>query len=198
MNGLPGAACRDFVIDGITCRWQAQPPDTLASARNWLSGIAGHALAGQLQRDASGRPRLPAGSGDIGWSHSGGRMLLAHAASGRIGVDIEMLARRVDALHIARRYFADTETAMLEALEAEPRHAAFLHLWCAKEAVLKAYGYGIAFGLARVAFDFTNDAVRMTHCDPALGDRAHWRLHALTPEPGYLAVLACCDGILRA
>lgn len=124
-------------------------------------------------------------------------MLLAHVASGSIGVDVEMPARRVDALHIARRYFADTEIAMLEALEAEPRHAAFLHLWCAKEAVLKAHGHGIGFGLSRVAFDVTNDALRMLNCDPALGDVADWRLHVFAPEPGYLAVLAFYAGILR-
>jgi 4'-phosphopantetheinyl transferase len=188
----------DSTISGIACRWQAQLPDSSGSARAWLCGITSAAVADQLQRDARGRPRLPEGMGDISWSHSGGRMLLAYVESGSIGVDVEMLARRVDALHIARRYFADTEIAMLEALEAEPRHAAFLHLWCAKEAVLKAHGYGIGFGLSRVAFDFTNDALRMLNCDPTLGDVTYWRLHAFTPGPGYLAVLAYCDGILRA
>ena len=181
---------RDFRIDGIACRWQAQLPDTLRSARDWLSGIAGHAVADGLRRDARGRPRLAAGMGDIGWSHSGGRLLLAHVPSGRIGVDIERLARRMDALRIARRYFADTEVAMLEALPARPRQAAFLRLWCAKEAVLKAAGHGIAFGLHRVAFDVDGAAPRMTHCDPALGSPDDWTVHQLAPEPGFIAVLA--------
>lgn len=192
------AMVKNLQIEGISCRWQPQPQDTLGCAREWLRDLAGDPVAGALQRDARGRPRLPAGLGDIGWSHSGGRMLLAKVACGRIGVDIERLARRVDALNIARRYFADTEIVLLETRQIETRHAAFLHLWCAKEAVLKAHGRGIAFGLSRVAFDIAGDQLRMLHCDPALGDVADWRLHAFTPEPGYLAVLAHSDGILRA
>jgi 4'-phosphopantetheinyl transferase len=136
--------------------------------------------------------------GDVGWSHSGGRLLLAHVASGHVGVDLERLARRVDALRIARRQFASAEIALLQDLDEAARAIAFLHLWCAKEAVLKAHGHGIAFGLARAAFDVTEDTLRMTHCDPALGDVADWRLHAFSPEPGYLAVLAFSDGILPA
>jgi 4'-phosphopantetheinyl transferase len=191
-------ACADFTIAGVACRWQPLPPDSLRSARDWLREIAGAAAAGGLQRDARGRPRLPAGRGDIGWSHAGDRMLLAHAGSGIVGVDIERLDRRVDALRIARRHFADPETALLRELDDAARATAFLHLWCAKEAVLKAHGHGIAFGLSRVAFAVAGDALRMTGCDPALGDAADWRLHAFAPEPGYLAVLAACDGILRA
>lgn len=186
-----------LVIDGIACRWQAQVPDTLPLAREWVGGITGNIAAQQLRRDPRGRPRLPEGMGDISWSHAGGRLLLAHAASGIVGVDVERLARRVDALRVARRHFADAETGMLEALDPTLRGAAFLCLWCAKEAVLKAHGHGIAFGLSRVAFTMEGDQPRMTRCDPALGAPADWRLHAFAPEPGYLAVLARRDGILR-
>ena len=189
---------RDFAIDGIACRWQGQVPDTLPVARGWLRRIAGTDVAGQLQRDARGRPRLAAGAGDIGWSHAGGRLLLAHASSGTVGVDVEREDRRVDAVRVARRYFASDEIAVLDALDAAARGVAFLRLWCAKEAVLKAHGLGIAFGLSRVAFEINGHSLRMTHCDPRLGDVSDWRLHVQTPEPGYLAVLAWHDGILRA
>ncbi len=193
-------ASRDLIVDRLSCRWQGLGlvPDTLPGAREWLQGVAGHVVAGGLRRDARGRPRLPTGMGDIGWSHSAGRLLLAYSCSGTIGVDVERENRRVDALRIARRYFADEEIAALEALDADARSSAFLRLWCAKEAVLKAHGHGIAFGLSRVVFQLEDDKIRMTRCDPPLGDVADWRLHVLTPEPGYLAVLAWHGGILPA
>ena len=187
-----------LVIGGVNCHWQLLPEDTLQSARTWLRDIAGDAAAESLQRDDRGRPRLGAGMGDISWSHSGGRMLLAHAPSAMIGVDVERLARRVDALRIARRYFTAAEIALLESLALDGRHNAFLQLWCAKEAILKAHGHGIAFGLSKVVFHIADGQLHMTRCDPGLGEVRDWRLHAFEPEPGFVAVLARCNPILRA
>lgn len=189
---------RDFKVDCVACHWQGLVTDTLPVARDWLQSVAGQAIAGGLQRTTRGRPRLPPGMGDIGWSHSADRLLLAYAPSGTLGVDVERADRRMDALRIARRYFAGEEIYALEALDADARGIAFLRLWCAKEAVLKAHGHGIAFGLARLAFEVDGENLRMTACDAALGDVAGWRLHMLSPEPGYVAVLAWRDGILPA
>ena len=162
--------------------------DALAMARSWLEALSSDGA--DLHRDARGRPKLPAGSGDIGWSHSAGRLLMAYASHGSIGVDIESSARHAKVLPIARRYFADDEVAALSAHGDEHRQRAFLRLWCAKEAVLKAAGLGIAFGLHRVSFDLSGDAPRMTRCDAALGDIDTWMIRELEPEPGYIAVLA--------
>ena len=69
---------------------------------------------------------------------------------------------------------------------------AFTRLWCAKEAVLKAHGRGLSFGLEKLQFALDGDGPpRLVACDPALGAPADWRLHAWTPVPGYLATLAC-------
>ena len=101
------------------------------------------------------------------------------------------------ALRIARRYFADDEVAALAALADVARDDAFLRLWCAKEAVLKAHGHGLAFGLHRLAFDATATAPRLLRCDPALGAASDWRLHARDGD-GHVAVVARHDGILPA
>ena len=179
-----------FAIGGLQCRWQAMPHGVRAQdiAADWLRGVAGDAAAEGLHRDARGRPRLA--QGDAGWSHSHGWLLLAHAAHGRIGVDIEPLARRADPLRIARRYFAGEEIAALDSLDGDARQRAFLRLWCAKEAVLKAHGGGIAFGLHKAVFDATGDGLRLLRCDPSLGDVEAWSLHELAPEPGFIGVLA--------
>lgn len=134
------------------------------------------------------RPRLACG--DAGWSHSHGRLLIAYTGHGRLGVDIEPLARRADPLRIARRYFSGEEIAALDALDGVTRQSAFLRMWCAKEAVLKAHGGGIAFGLHKAVFDATGDGLRMLRCDPALGRVDDWRLDLLEPEPEFIAVLA--------
>lgn len=172
--------------------WQVLPTATRAEdvASGWLRGIAGDAIADGLHRDARGRPRLPAGMGDIGWSHSHGRLLVAHCRQGRVGVDVEASHRDVDPLRVARRYFAAQETAALHALAGDARTHAFLRLWCAKEAVLKAHGHGLSFGLHRVVFDATDTDMRMLACDPALGAIDDWCLRESRPEPGFIAVVA--------
>ncbi len=181
---------RDFSTEHLQCRWQGLPAraDALALAGEWLDTLS-VGRAG-LHRDQRGRPSLPAGRGDIGWSHSGGRLLMAHVPAGRVGVDIEATARATRAMAIAHRYFTPGEAEALATLEEASRQQAFLRLWCAKEAVLKAAGVGITFGLHRIAFDVSGAAPRMIQCDPALGTIETWTLHQLAPEPGFIAVLA--------
>ena len=181
----------------LQLRWMPRPHDAFASARDWLRDIAGADVARGLHRDLRGRPRLAAGLGDIGWSHSGDALLLAWVPTGVVGVDIETKARPVPALRIARRYFADDEVAALTALADAARDDAFLRLWCAKEAVLKAHGHGLSFGLHRLAFDPADASPRLLRCDPALGAAADWRLHALDAD-AHVAVVARRDGILPA
>ncbi len=185
---------RDFSTENLQCRWQELPvqADTLAMARVWLQTLSVDGAG--LHRDPRGRPRLPTGVGDIGWSHSGGRLLMAYAPQGVVGVDVEASARTSQAVSIARRYFTGDEVAALSALNGASRQQAFLRLWCAKEAVLKAAGRGIAFGLHRVAFDVSGDTPRMIDCDPALGQAGEWSLHQFAPEPGFIAVLATKTG----
>ena len=87
--------------------------------------------------------------------------------------------------------------ATLAALPDIARDDAFLRLWCAKEAVLKAHGHGLSFGLHRLAFDATATTPRLLRCDPALGATSDWRLHARDAD-AHVAVVARRDGILPA
>ena len=120
-------------------RGEPQVRDTLA---RWL----GEPGPPPLARDPSGRPRLlaPHQDHDTGWSHSGEQLLLALGRGVTLGVDLERLRPRPRALELADRFFAPGEAGRLQALAPERRELAFLRLWCAKEAVLKAHGGGIA------------------------------------------------------
>lgn len=188
----PTASGRDGPV-----RWHWQPHAAGAPAeplaRAWLAaqlGIAPTALA--LGRDGRGRPRLapPHGGHDCNWSHSGDGLLLAIGADVRVGIDLERIRPRPRAQALAERFFTAPEARWLAAQAGSERDHAFLRLWCAKEAVLKAHGHGLAFGLDRLRFDEQHGALRLVACDPALGAPGAWSLRGFEPAPGYLAALA--------
>ncbi|WP_101926273.1 MULTISPECIES: 4'-phosphopantetheinyl transferase family protein [Luteimonas] len=184
----------------VRCAWRdyrrGQRAESLV--RPWLAAalrVPVDALG--LQRDAYGRPQLAvAGRADLGgrfdtnWSHSGEHLLVALGDGVDVGVDIEWLRPRPRSMALADRFFAPSEAAALARLPPAEAEAAFVRLWCAKEAVLKAHGHGLSFGLHRLCFAAEGDRWRLVDCDPALGTPADWALHAFVPAPGYLATLA--------
>nr|WP_255784095.1 4'-phosphopantetheinyl transferase superfamily protein [Lysobacter chinensis] len=177
--------------------WLPRQPGVPAElqARGWLSAqLDTPPEALSLQRDAWRRPWIaaPFEARDINWSHSGEGLLVALADSGvRVGVDLEWQRPRPRALMLAERYFAAAEHAWLAGMaDPQARERAFLRLWCAKEAVLKAHGRGLAFGLDRLRFEDGPGGLRLVACDPDLGTPAGWQLRELEPAPGYLGALA--------
>ncbi|WP_407908592.1 4'-phosphopantetheinyl transferase family protein [Lysobacter claricitrinus] len=154
------------------------PAETLA--REWLAGELGVSLHDTaFDRGPHGRPSLRYPGFDCNWSHSGSTLAIALGAGVRVGIDIETPKPRPRALELARRYFHADEAAALGALPADAREAAFLRLWCAKEAVLKAQGRGLAFGLHRLRFDRLDAAPRLVATDSELGAVARWRVEPL-------------------
>ncbi|HET6430919.1 4'-phosphopantetheinyl transferase family protein [Dyella sp.] len=149
----------------------------------------------ELVEDSHGRPMLR-DSADLrfNWSHSGPRALIALARGVQPGIDLECFPprRSRDVLALARRFFAGTEATMLEDMPAHQRELGFLHLWTAKEAMLKAHGRGLAFGLDRVCVDISTGAPQLM---AFAGDEpAAWQLHALNPGGKYIAALAWRGG----
>lgn len=107
-----------------------------------------------LERDDHGKPHaLDASYPQFNLSHGGQRVAIAFSRECAIGVDVEALRRRHSSLELAERFFAAEEAHALAALDASEQQAAFINLWTCKEAVLKALGRGIAFGLDRLRFD---------------------------------------------
>ena len=187
----------------VHCAWWSWHRGDVAElqVRAWLGELwrlAPGALV--LTRDAYGRPHLDGGTHhvDLNWSHSGDWLIGAYAEGAqtggmRVGIDIELLRPRPKALALAERFFAPAETAWLAQLADDPARLehAFTRLWCAKEAVLKAHGRGLSFGLEKLNFQFDDDGgPRLMACDPALGAADDWRLNAWSPAPDYLATLA--------
>ncbi|MFT3897377.1 MAG: 4'-phosphopantetheinyl transferase superfamily protein [Thermomonas sp.] len=183
-------------------RWTLLPHARGAAAmplaQAWLAReFGGDAGDYAFERDAHGRPQLRHAALDCNWSHSGGGLLVAAGDGLRVGADLESIRPRANALALARRYFAAEEIAWLSAhQEAGSARVErnFLRLWCAKEALLKAHGRGLAFGLHRLAFAEENGALSLQRCDAELGDPREWRLYEFAPASGALAALAWRKG----
>lgn len=158
-----------------------------------LSGYAGTDHVLEIARGAYGKPYAPASLGlDFNLSHAGHHVLLAFARGQELGVDLERDERRLSLLEIARRFFAPDEAEALERLPADARLPCFLQLWTRKEAVLKALGQGLNFGLDRLTFAVGTDgevgALRRIAAEA--GPAAEWRLCAVQPAPGLIGALA--------
>lgn len=159
-----------------------------------------------LDEDVRGKPHLATstnrrGDGsplEFNWSHSGDYALIALSRRGAVGVDIERLGKNLRAIEIARRFFDAGEAGTLATLDPGLRDHAFIGLWCAKEAVLKAVGEGLSFGLTRLAFTHVADADwNLATVDPALGEAQDWQVSGFDAAPGYRGCLAWRGGDRR-
>jgi 4'-phosphopantetheinyl transferase len=161
--------------------------------RAWLAQqLDCPAVAVPLVRDALGRPQLCARyrAFDVNWSHSGDGLLVGLGDGLRVGVDVEHVRPRPRAMELAQRFFAADEVQWLAAQPASTQQATFLRLWCAKEAVLKAHGRGLAFGLQRLQFAERDGALKLVACERLLGTPDDWSLHEFEPAAGFRAAIA--------
>ena len=149
-----------------------------------------------LLEGAHGRPELATANGlSFNWSHCEDLAVVAIARDIVPGIDLERLRARPRALDIARRYFAADEIEMLASVSEDARHEVFLRLWTAKEAVLKALGHGIAFGLHRLSFDVARRIPSLRWLDE--GNADEWQLRALDIDTAHLCTLAWHGGPRR-
>ncbi|MEO8779117.1 MAG: 4'-phosphopantetheinyl transferase superfamily protein [Rhodanobacter sp.] len=125
---------------------------------------------------------------DFNWSHSGDHALIAIARGIAPGIDLERRRPQPRAMPLARRFFDRDEAESLATLPETARATAFLELWTAKEALLKAHGHGISYGLQRLRILSTPERLRLVRFDGE--DTAAWQLQRLAVAPGLIAALA--------
>ncbi len=171
---LPRRARVDHLLRGVLAAHLDRDPASLA-----------------FGREAKGRPFLVDQADiDFNLSDTRGGSIIAVAGRGRIGIDLERADRAVDALRLARRWFAADEANALEALDPAARSAAFIALWTAKEASCKSTGTGIYGWLAQWRFATAPGSPKLVSPPAAALPAARWRHRRLTPAAGYTAVLA--------
>jgi 4'-phosphopantetheinyl transferase len=102
----------------------------------------------EFQVGSNGKPMLldrPGSSQTLRFnlSHSHGRMLVAVAKGREVGIDLEQVREKLDALKLGERFYADTEYQDLKNRTEPDRTWQFYRYWVAKEAVLKGQGTGL-------------------------------------------------------
>ena len=128
-------------------------------------------------------------------THSGDLALYAFAREARVGIDLELLSRRIEVKRMAPRVLSAAELESFNSLPENQQKEAYLLAWTQKEAYLKAIGTG----LTREGMKITVDISPETH--PAaegkgltLPARAFpiepWQLFAFSPEAGAIGALA--------
>ena len=165
-----------------------------------LSAYANLDAAPAIERTERGKPYAPSLPHlDFNLTHAREQVLIAIAREQAVGIDLERVDREIEIDDIARRYFSPTEADAIDALAPERKLAAFLRLWTCKEAVLKALGEGISFGLDRVAFalDAEGMPIEVAEIATEAGSPNEWRLARIDPASGYLGALAWRGGARR-
>lgn len=110
-----------------------------------------------------GRPFLKDHSHyDFNISHTKDYIVMAVAKGQKIGIDIQSSRARIDALGIAKQYYANSEYQWLSTLSPNKIDYYFYLLWTLKEASLKRTGDGIAFGLAHYAFVYKDQKLHLS------------------------------------
>lgn len=142
---------------------------------------------------AHGKPALE-GVGDLHFnlSHSSHVALIAVAAGGPVGVDVEAWDRAVEHLELAERFFSPAERAELRALAHDRAAvvAGFFAAWTRKEAYLKATGHGITRGLHHFDVTLAPGAPARLLADRLDPDATRrWTLASLDVAPGYSGAL---------
>ncbi|MGW7579341.1 4'-phosphopantetheinyl transferase family protein [Streptomyces sp. NPDC054765] len=113
--------------------------------------------------ERNGRPRY-----DFNLSHSGTWLALAVSSGLRVGVDIEQVVARGSDRTLARRYFTESERALLSRGSPRRYPERWYRIWTTREAHAKARGVGIR-GLA----------------DPMDGHGIRWQRRSLPVSRGY-------------
>ncbi len=134
-----------------------------------------------------GKPVLPDHTLRFNLSHSGAHTLLALTRGAELGVDLEHPRRVQRRAALLERCFTTAERARLAGSD----DTRLLRYWAAKEALVKAIGRGIAYGLTRIEIDEdAHGALRIARIDGSAGPAQRWSLAGLpaAAADGFAAV----------
>ena len=132
-----------------------------------------------------GKPALASPPGIyFNLSHSGEYAAFALTRLDVVGVDVERIREDMPQRdEIARRYFAASEQAELQAVGERDRSRAFFTLWTRKEAFVKARGDGVCSGLEQ--FEVALSVPRLVKIQGDAQAAANWSMAEFPPVPGY-------------
>lgn len=159
-----------------------------AAAHGWLRRVLAAELgvdpAGVAFTARTGKPRLAGGAGPCFNLSRAGELALVAVAGREVGVDVERRA----ALEVVDLAFTPREAAWVRSLPPGDQPDAFLRLWTAKEAYLKATGSGLSVPPSTVEVALPADGAEPVPVAPNGAGR--WWVRHLRPAPRYVAAVA--------
>jgi len=171
---------------------------TRALVRTVLSSYVPRAPeAWRFVRTEHGRPLIAGAEADpetrwltFNLSNTTGLVACAVARDREVGVDVEWLDRRGQALEIADRFFSAPELAELRARPAERQLDRFFDYWTLKESYLKAVGKGLTLPLEAFALELDWGPIGLRVFPPITDDPATWQFHLCSPAPRHRLAVA--------
>jgi 4'-phosphopantetheinyl transferase len=153
-------------------------------------------------RNPHGKPYLIPRANDPNLQFSVSRSrnccMLAVRLDHAIGIDVEKVRDRPQAIATVQNYFTPAESKALAALRGAARRDAFFALWTHKEATVKGLGRSLAAHLGRIEFDLDPvGGVRLLAWDGDQSVAQKWSILRLDPQPGYVAAVASVHPIRR-
>lgn len=185
-------------VAGVPSEWLAVLDDgeraragAFVHAHDQMAFVAAHALKrlvlarmypGQALRfvtNAFGKPFVADGAAlQFNLSHTTGMAAVAVSSRTPVGIDVEARGSALRYRDAMRSVLSSVELAELES--ASDWEQAFLALWTAKEAVIKAEGKGLSLPLAGIAI----------HPDRGIGPSRSWTLWRSRPTPHHVLAVA--------
>lgn len=178
---------------------EVESAQRLVRHRDRAAYVAAHALLRQVlstydrtppsawsfDTGANGKPVLSGRhlTSDLSFnlSHTSGLVACVVSRTRDVGIDVELIDPRVEALEIASRFFSESEAAALRASVESERQARFAEIWTLKEAYVKAIGTGLSTPLH--AFAFAYEGATALRFAPAVGEHADWQFALFAPTP---------------
>lgn len=127
-------------------------------------------------------------------SHSRNFALFIFTLNHPVGIDIEYIRNDsgFELVNTAQRFFSTTESAIIANLPSKQQLSAFFNCWSRKEAVIKAIGDGVFFGLDKFSVEISNKKegrLQLQFANDKFNKKG-WSLEALDPAVGYTGAFA--------
>jgi 4'-phosphopantetheinyl transferase len=141
---------------------------------------------------ANGKPEL-SGNAELQFnlSHTTGVTAIAITRDRRVGIDVERIKAKTEALELADRFFSPREVQWLRSQPATELIPSFFSCWTAKEAYIKAHGQGLSMPLSGFSVLPRSGSSRLhleVNSDP--DESGRWSMFRLDLGLGLRAALA--------
>lgn len=142
----------------------------------------------------SGQPQLPGSGMSTSLSHSGNWVAIAICSAESVGIDIEKAPPRTRLSELSQTICTPFEELQLMTLSEAAREMALLALWTRKEALLKAFGVGLALAMTTLQAGVGE----LVAAPSAVAGGAPCRTRMLELPAGLVGALAAPAGITLA